>query len=146
MPFWGAWQKATGRGFIQPFLKNGVCLQNLPSLTKLWIPLILRCCRTKMQSLHNISCLTEPHPPPQIMSQNTKKKRALDLFSGSGSVADALRKKGYEVYSVDIDPRCKANFVVDILEWPVEKLFKPRFFDLIAASPPMHRIFKLHDP
>ena len=64
------------------------------------------------------------------------KKKALDIFTGSGSVADALRKEGYEVFTLDIDPQSKANFTIDVLEWQVEKLFKPGFFHLVAASPP----------
>ena len=31
--------------------------------------------------------------------------RCLDLFSGTGSVAEAYREKGYEVWTVDVDPR-----------------------------------------
>jgi site-specific DNA-cytosine methylase len=70
------------------------------------------------------------------MIAGAKKKRALDLFCGSGSVAHALRREGYEVITLDVDPHCNANFVVDVLEWPVEDLFRPGFFDLVAASPP----------
>ena len=87
---------------------------------------------------------TSPLTPPQVVPpiadrsppKAPKKKRALDLFTGSGSVAQALRKQGFEVYTLDINPRCNANYTVDILEWPAETIFKPGFFELIAASPP----------
>ena len=71
-----------------------------------------------------------PKPP------TSKKKKALDLFSGSGSVAHALREEGYEVYTLDINPKCGANWQVDVLEWPVEEIYRPGFFHLVAASPP----------
>ena len=78
-----------------------------------------------------------PNQIPKIASPTQPmKKRALDLFSGTGSVAHALRKQGYEVFTLDVNPHYHANFMVDILEWPVEKLFKPGFFHLVAASPP----------
>ena len=78
-----------------------------------------------------------PTPNHKSMGHHVgAKKKALDIFTGSGSVADALRKEGYEVFTLDIDPRSKANFTIKVLEWQVEKLFKPGFFHLVAASPP----------
>lgn len=80
---------------------------------------------------------TKPYILDQSFPQKSpNKKRALDLFTGSGSVAHALRKEGFEVFTLDIDPKCRAHFTVDILHWPVETIFKPGFFQLVAASPP----------
>jgi hypothetical protein len=63
-------------------------------------------------------------------------KKALDLFSGSGSVAKRLTELGYEVVTLDINPRCRPTIVVDILRWQYRKKFHPGYFDLVVASPP----------
>ena len=44
-----------------------------------------------------------------------QKLRVLDLFSGTGSVAQVFCKKGYEVTTVDHDPRARADEQVDVL-------------------------------
>ena len=41
----------------------------------------------------------------------------LDIFSGTGSVAKVHRDHGYEVITLDSDPRFKADIQTDILEW-----------------------------
>ena len=51
------------------------------------------------------------------------KKRALDLFSGSKSVSNRLRELGYEVVSLDINPRYKPDICVDILQWQYAKMY-----------------------
>ena len=61
--------------------------------------------------------------------------RVLDLFSGTGSVADALRKRGFNVLSVDVDERYQPDEVCDIREWDYRR-FAPGTFVLVAASPP----------
>ena len=63
-------------------------------------------------------------------------KKALDLFSGSGSVARRLEELGYEVVTLDKNSRCRPDIVADILRWPFRKYFSPGYFDLIVASPP----------
>ena len=40
--------------------------------------------------------------------------KLLDLFTGTGSVRVVAEALGYEVTSLDIDPRCNPDFVVDI--------------------------------
>ena len=63
--------------------------------------------------------------------------RALSLFSGTRSVADELRRLGYEVTSLDVDPKSHANLVVDILQWDYQNSgFPMGYFDVIFASPP----------
>ena len=72
------------------------------------------------------------------LSADTKEKtkRALDLFSGTGCVRRTLREAGYEVISLDIDPKCSADIVCDILEWDFVSSFPTGYFDIITASPP----------
>jgi hypothetical protein len=63
------------------------------------------------------------------------KPRALDLFSGTGSVASRLRDLGYEVITLDKNPRAGAQIQQDILHWRYRK-FPKKYFKLIAASIP----------
>ena len=60
---------------------------------------------------------------------------ALDLFSGKGSVRQSLEKRGFEVISVDIDPRVSPTHVCDILQWNYRQ-YRPGFFTVISASQP----------
>ena len=71
--------------------------------------------------------------PPGIRQEF--KPKALDLFSGTGSVASRLRDLGYEVVTLDKDPKAKAQIIVDVMLWQYKR-FPPKFFDLIAASVP----------
>ena len=61
--------------------------------------------------------------------------RALDLFSGTGAVGDRLREWGFEVVTLDSNPRCKATFCCNILDWDY-KQFPPGYFQVIAAGVP----------
>ena len=61
--------------------------------------------------------------------------RALDLFSGTGSVAEALRAWGYEVVTVDNDKSRKADVQESILGWDYSQ-YPAGYFDIVAASPP----------
>ena len=63
-------------------------------------------------------------------------KRALDLFSGSGSVGQRLSEWGYSIVSVDNSPAASATHTVDILRWPYRKLYPPGYFDIVAAGVP----------
>jgi hypothetical protein len=61
--------------------------------------------------------------------------RALDLFSGTGSISSAFRRAGHECDSLDIDPRFNPTLCVNILEWKYKEL--PRgYYDVIWASCP----------
>ena len=62
--------------------------------------------------------------------------RLLDLFSGSGSVANLFREKGYEVVTLDIDPKYQADIHIDILVWEYWTAYPPGHFNVIACSPP----------
>ena len=61
---------------------------------------------------------------------------ALDLFCGTGSVGDQLKKRGFSVVSLDFQRSAKADFSVDILEWDYRKAFEPGHFAIIAAGVP----------
>jgi hypothetical protein len=62
--------------------------------------------------------------------------RALVLFTGTGSVDRALERYGFQVDSLDIDPRCNATWTCDIMEWEAWKQMAPGRYDFIWASPP----------
>jgi len=95
-------------------------------------------------------CSTSPNQPPSPMCHQTpcdpkifpkptlpapKVWRALDLFSGSGSVAQVLRNRGWEVVTLDNAKRANADITTDILLWEFWKI--PRgYFQLVAAGPP----------
>ena len=59
--------------------------------------------------------------------------RLLELFSGTGSVGRAF--KGWEVISLDLDPKSRATITSDILDWDYT-VFPPGHFDAIWASCP----------
>jgi len=60
----------------------------------------------------------------------------LDLFFGTGSVGKVYREAGFEVTSVDSDPKWGADFVVDILTWDYRKEFRPGDFHTVVCAPP----------
>ena len=62
-------------------------------------------------------------------------RRALDLFSGTGAVARTLESLGWEVVTLDWNPKAQAQVVEDILRWDYTQ-YPPKFFDLIAAGVP----------
>jgi hypothetical protein len=61
--------------------------------------------------------------------------RLLELFSGTGSVGRGFRDQGWEVLSLDVDPRSRADVLCNIMEWDY-KQFAPGHFDCVWASPP----------
>ena len=54
--------------------------------------------------------------------------RALDLFSGTGSVGNQLSKWGFQVTSLDNNPNCKATLCADILGWDFRGQYPPGYF------------------
>jgi site-specific DNA-cytosine methylase len=60
----------------------------------------------------------------------------LDLFSGTGSTAKVFRAKGYEVTTLDNNPKFQPDILTDIMGWNFEKAFPEDYFDVIIASPP----------
>ena len=60
----------------------------------------------------------------------------LDLFSGSGSASAIYREAGWEVYTLDKDPRWGASIQEDVLSWAYRDQFPPGFFHTITCAPP----------
>ena len=60
--------------------------------------------------------------------------RLLELFSGTGSIGHAFRTHGWEVISLDKDPKTDATIHEDILTWDLT-VYPPGHFDAIWASP-----------
>lgn len=59
---------------------------------------------------------------------------ALELFKGTGSVGRVLERFGYEVISLDIDPRTNPTHCCDILDFDY-KQYPQNHFDIVWASP-----------
>jgi len=70
-----------------------------------------------------------------VKVEHVRKRRALDLFSGTGSVRKVLEAEGWEVVSLDVNPRWGANIIEDVLTWDYRRL-PPKSFELITASTP----------
>ena len=70
------------------------------------------------------------------ISAHPHTKKALDLFSGTGSVAKRLRNLGYEVITLDINPKFKPDIQINVLDWKYRPRYPVGYFDLIVASPP----------
>ena len=60
-------------------------------------------------------------------------RRLLELYSGTGSVGRAFAALGWDVVSVDLDPRANATHCCDIAEWDCTCVGE---VDVIWASPP----------
>ena len=72
-----------------------------------------------------------------IFSTPTAAKRplALNLFSGTGSVTEALIGMGYDVHTLDVRRVNHPTFCVDILKWDYRAI-PPHTYQVIFASPP----------
>ena len=59
--------------------------------------------------------------------------KLLELFSGTGSVGNAFRDRGWEVISLDSNPAAGADICEDIMDWDHQSIGP---VDFIWASPP----------
>ena len=58
--------------------------------------------------------------------------KLLELFSGTGSIGKAAKRRGYDVVSLDLK---NADINCDILKWNYKE-YPSGYFDFIHASPP----------
>ena len=56
------------------------------------------------------------------------------VHSGTGSVGRAFEARGWEVTSLDSNPKARPSICCDILQWDY-KAFEPGHFDMVWASP-----------
>ena len=61
--------------------------------------------------------------------------RLLELFAGTGSIGRAFREVGWDVVSLDIDPKTDATFHCDVRDFDFRR-WPPGAFDALWASPP----------
>lgn len=61
-----------------------------------------------------------------------RRLRMLDLFAGLGGASQAMVDRGWDVLTVDIDPRFGCTWTADILHWN----YNGPAVDLVWASPP----------
>ena len=62
-------------------------------------------------------------------------RRLLELFSGTGSMVKAFEELGWEVTSLDANPKASPKICADICCWEPLPAFAPGYFDFIWASP-----------
>ena len=60
--------------------------------------------------------------------------RLLELFAGTGSIGKAFKKQGWDVVSLDLNPKAGATITADILTWDFT-VFEKGHFDAIWSSP-----------
>jgi hypothetical protein len=60
--------------------------------------------------------------------------RCLELFCVTKSVGSAFERIGWEVVSLDIDPKCNPTHCHDIMSWDY-RVYPSNFFNFVFASP-----------
>ena len=60
--------------------------------------------------------------------------RCLGLVAGTGSIGRAFERIGWDVVSLDIDPKCEPTHVADIRFWDC-RVYPHDHFDFVWASP-----------
>ena len=72
---------------------------------------------------------------PRTRSWPKEMPRLLELFSGTGSVGRVFAAAGWDVYSVDLDPKAACSEHCDVLAFEATR-WPPGYWDMIWASPP----------
>ena len=72
-------------------------------------------------------------------------RRALVLFTGTGSIDRSLEEAGFHVDSLDIDPKCNPTWCSDIMEWDAWTTITPGTYDFIWAYPLQHSTINSKD-
>ena len=62
--------------------------------------------------------------------------RCLELFCGTKSIGRAFEARGWEVVSLDMNPKARPDICCDIMAWFYPGTFPVGHFDYIHASPP----------
>ena len=68
-----------------------------------------------------------------VLNELQHKLRLLDLFKGTGSIGKAF--EGWEIVTLDIDPKSYTDITADILTWDYS-VYSPGYFDVVWGSPP----------
>ena len=86
-------------------------------------------------SVRPLSSTTQQSQQPKTAVRASKPKM-LDLFCGTKSVSNVYRKLGFEVVTVDWDPKWEADYQVDVATWDYKQYLKPGEFHTVVCTPP----------
>ena len=78
------------------------------------------------------------HQINEIINLATKKDNILNIGPGNGTVTDYLRKIGFNVATLDIDPDLKPDYVGSVTE--LTEMFEPKSFDVILCAEVLEHI------
>ncbi len=59
--------------------------------------------------------------------------RLLELFAGTGSIGKAFEKQGWEVVSLDLNPKARATITADVLTWDYT-VFEPGHYGVLLGK------------
>ena len=65
--------------------------------------------------------------------------RLLELFCGTKSVGKVAEQQGYEVVSLDFEPRFNATHTIDIFDWDY-KQYPVGYFNVLLLKPTITRM------
>ncbi len=69
-------------------------------------------------------CALSLHTPNDPPLETHRNPRALDLFSGNGSWKDVLVKNGFDVVSLDLNPKNEPDICMNVLHWEYWKEYR----------------------
>ena len=82
------------------------------------------------------SPITENICPVPNRDSHGQPLRLLDLYAGTGSASRVYQSAGWEVVTVDNDPKGNYTHPVDILSWDYKAHYPVGHFHTIVCSPP----------